>query len=87
MRRLYVTLGFAGWLLLAVASLRLEVVEVQPKNGRPYTVRRIVWPWESGIPKEFKLQQEGEYDLNRYSFFGLHDQGCSYSGTLGEPAF
>lgn len=77
MRTLYVTLGLAGWLLLAAASLRFDVINVEPKNGRPYTVRRIAWPWEGDVP-DFTLKHDGVACMDRYSFFGLYGQGCQH---------
>ena len=81
MRTVYATIGLAGWLLLVAASMRYDVIAVEPKNGQPFTVRRIVWPWESDEP-DFDLQHEGKYTLNRYGFFGMYGQGCERFGYL-----
>jgi hypothetical protein len=81
MRTVYATVGLAGWLLLAAASMRFDVIAIEPESGHPFTVRRIVWPWQSDEP-HFDLQQEGSYTLNRYGFFGLYGQGCERYGGL-----
>jgi hypothetical protein len=87
MRALYVPLGLSGWLLLAAASLRFDVIYVEPKNGLPYTERRIAWPWE-GDAAEFALTIEGKYQLDRYGFFGLYGQGRQRFGwRVGEKSY
>jgi hypothetical protein len=81
MRTVNASVGLAGWLLLAAASLRCDVISVEPKTGQPFIIRRLVWPWESDEP-HFEPQHEGTYTLNRYGFFGLHGQGCERYGGL-----
>ena len=77
MRVIYATLGLGGVLLLATASLRFDVVQIEPRNGQPYIVRKIVWPWER--EDICVLQADGSYERTRFSLWGLRNE-TTYGG-------
>jgi hypothetical protein len=77
MRVIYATLVLGGVLLLATASLRFDVVHIKPKNGQPYIVKKMVWPWER--QDICLLQADGSYERARFSFWGLRSE-TTYGG-------
>jgi hypothetical protein len=77
MRVINATLVLGGVLLLATASLRFDVIQIKPRNGQPYIVKKIVWPWER---KDIcVLQADGSYERTRFSFWGLRSE-TTYGG-------
>ena len=68
MRVIYATLVLGGVLLLATASLRFDAIQIKPRNGQPYIVQKIVWPWERN--DTCVLQADGSYKRTRFSLWG-----------------
>ena len=77
MRVIYATLVLGGVLLLATASLRFDAIQIKPRNGQPYIVQKIVWPWERN--DTCVLQADGSYERTRFSLWGLRTE-TTYGG-------
>jgi len=84
MRTIRLTLTLVGCLLLFGASLRFEIIHVTPEQGSPYMMRRILLPWDSER-KPVQLSEDGSFQLDRYSFFGLYKNPVESGG--GQSTF